>query len=78
MPTFLKIWKKWLKIARIIGNFQLRIIFSVFYILFFAPIGVMFRFFHDPLLMYEKRRRESMFVSWEYPEESLKEAAKPF
>ncbi len=72
-------WRKWLKIARIIGNFQLRIIFSLFYLLLFSIIGIIFRFFTDPLqLKGHPANKKTAFVPWEHPTESLTQAHKPF
>lgn len=73
------IWKKWLAIAHIIGNFQGQVILTLFYILLFWPLGIPFRFLSDPLkLKLARQRPRSSFTKWEHPKESLEEARKPF
>ncbi|MGC1225940.1 MAG: hypothetical protein WA859_05620 [Candidatus Sulfotelmatobacter sp.] len=42
-------WEGWKKIARKIGNFQARVILTVFYGVLLMPFGLAARFFSDPL-----------------------------
>lgn len=49
-------WEAWKKIARKIGNFQARVILTVFYGVLLMPFGLAARFFSDPLRI--KRRPE--------------------
>ncbi len=68
------VWKKWLKIARIIGNFQARVFFSLFYLILFLPVGLAFRLFSDPLHMKKQKSKKTNFHPWEHPKEDLKQA----
>ena len=50
MKTKLKnLWQRWQKVAKKIGDFQARLILSLFYILIVLPIGLIARMFSDPL-----------------------------
>jgi hypothetical protein len=43
------LWARWKAIAHVIGNFQARVVLSVFYFVVFGPFGVAVRLFGDPL-----------------------------
>jgi hypothetical protein len=50
MWKFLKsLWEGWKKIAHKIGNFQARVLLTVFYAVLVLPFGLAARFFSDPL-----------------------------
>jgi uncharacterized membrane protein len=40
-------WQGWKRIARAIGNFQARVLLTIFYAVFVFPFGVAFRPFAD-------------------------------
>ncbi len=42
-------WEGWKKIAHKIGNFQARVLLTVFYGVLVLPFGLAARFFSDPL-----------------------------
>ncbi len=44
-----KLWAHWLTLARKIGQFQSRIILTLFYFVFVTPFGLMVRLVADPL-----------------------------
>ena len=46
---FRRIWNGWKKIARKIGDFNARLILTVFYILLLSPFALMLKIFTDPL-----------------------------
>lgn len=73
-------WKKWLVLAKVIGNFQSQIIFSIFYILFLGVLGIIFRFFNDPLFIKKKSisKKKTNFTAWEHPTQDLNQARKQF
>ncbi len=48
------LWSHWLVLARKIGQFQSRIILTLFYFIFVTPFGLGVRLFSDPL--HVKRR----------------------
>lgn len=80
--NFLKLaWRKWLVASRIIGNFQSQVIFSLFYIIFLSIVGLIFRFFGDPLDVKNKKsnsKDKSNFKPWVHQEGSLVTARKQF
>ena len=50
MNSMLKeLWQRWTKIAKKIGDFQARLILTLFYFIFIIPIGLIARRFADPL-----------------------------
>jgi hypothetical protein len=42
-------WQAWKKIAHKIGNFQARILLTLFYAVLVLPFGIVVRLFSDPL-----------------------------
>ena len=86
--AFLKlVWKKWLAIAHVIGNFQSQVILSLFYLIIILPLGVAFRLFADPLRLRsgqalisfsKKKKLTSNFLKWEHPKENIEQARKQF
>ena len=44
-----KIWQLWKKVAAAIGNFQFKILFSLFYLILVTPPGILVRQLLDPL-----------------------------
>ena len=77
MNLLVKLWKKWLKIARIIGNFQAQVLFTIFYFLILFPVGIKIRFSADPLNL-KGIEKKSSYNSWVHPEEDLKMSRKPY
>lgn len=74
---FLKVWwKKWLAIAKPIGNFQSQVILSVFYIVLFLPLGIVYGFFADPLRLRQKLKTN--FDTWEHPKETIETAKRQY
>jgi hypothetical protein len=76
MKSVKSIWKRWLKIAKVIGNFQAQILFTVFYFLILWMVGIM-RFFSDPLRL-KKTTLHSNFITWEHPVETIEQARKQY
>jgi hypothetical protein len=55
MPSFIRrSWIWWKGIARIIGDFNARVILTLFYFIFLAPFALAIRFFTDPLTIKNK------------------------
>lgn len=46
---FKNLWEHWKRIAHKIGEFQSRLILSIFYYVMFAPFAVGVKIFSDPL-----------------------------
>lgn len=42
-------WQTWKRVARAIGNFQARVVLTIFYAVLVFPFGVVVRLFLDPL-----------------------------
>ncbi len=83
MPMdFLKIvWKKWLKIGRIIGNFNAQVILTVFYFLLLWPVGLIFRLFADPLRLRSGSKgvsERTNFEKWEHPKDDVNTARRQY
>ena len=52
MNSMLKqLWQRWTKIAKKIGDFQARLILTLFYFIFIIPTGLIARRFADPLAL---------------------------
>ena len=49
-----RIWQGWKKIAQKIGNFQARVLLTIFYCVLVLPFGLAARFFSDPLRIKQK------------------------
>jgi hypothetical protein len=49
-----KLWVGWKKIARTIGDFNARVILTLFYFIFLAPFALAVRFLSDPLAIKNK------------------------
>jgi hypothetical protein len=49
-----KSWKWWKRVARIIGDFNARVILTIFYFIFLAPFAIAIRFLTDPLAIKNK------------------------
>ncbi|MBI1748022.1 MAG: hypothetical protein HYR55_15750 [Acidobacteria bacterium] len=48
-------WRAWQKIAHAIGNFQARIILTVFYLIITIPFALMMKLTSDPLRLRQKQ-----------------------
>ncbi|MBI3559188.1 hypothetical protein HY085_02225 [Candidatus Gottesmanbacteria bacterium] len=66
---------EWRRLAQVIGNFQTQIILSVFYLVLFLPLGLVYKFFLDP---FGKQRTGSNFNKWEHGKETLESAHHQF
>jgi len=44
-----RLWEHWLRIAKVIGDFQASVILTIFYIVIFGPMAICFRLFSDAL-----------------------------
>ncbi len=80
MYFFKVAWRKWLGFARIIGNFQSQVVFSLFYLLMLSIVGIIFRFFVDPLNIKTKKfsNKRSNFYSWQHQNDNIIDARKQF
>ncbi len=44
-----ELWNHWKRIAKVIGDFQSRLILTIFYFLILGPVALCYRLFADPL-----------------------------
>lgn len=74
------LWLKWLQLAKIIGNFNGQVILTIFYLIVILPLGLIYRFFADPLEI--KRgfilKQKSNFRRWEHPKDNLENARRQY
>jgi hypothetical protein len=54
-----RLWEHWLRIAKVIGDFQAGVILTVFYIVIFGPMAIFFRLLSDAL-----RLKKPDVVTW--------------
>ena len=56
-------WRRWIKLAEILGNIQMFIILSLIYWTIFAVVAIPIKFFTDPLVL--KRPDRASWISKE-------------
>lgn len=79
MKRLKKFWKIWMRIAKPIGNFQARVLFTIFYFLLFTFVGLPMRLFSDPLRLYQNSfKKRTAFTLWEHKPDTDEQARKPF
>lgn len=66
--NFKTVWGKWLKASRIIGNFNVLLIFTLIYFTILWIPGFFTRFFSDPLKV-KKTKSNSNFSTWKYTDD---------
>jgi hypothetical protein len=52
-----RLWEGWKRVARAIGNFQARVLLTVFYVVLILPFGVAVRLLADPLRIRRPSRK---------------------
>ena len=69
LPWHRRGWTRWIKVATVIGDFQARVVLSLFYFLIVLPFGLAVRLFADPRSdLYRKKKVPHLT---DYPETSL-------
>jgi hypothetical protein len=53
-PWYKRLWDGWMTVARVIGNFNARLIISLFYFIFMVPLGLVMGTARDFLGIREK------------------------
>jgi len=71
---FHRLWERWKSFARTLGNFQARLLLSVFYFLLLAPFGLGVKLFSDPLRL--KKRAAPHWVPRTQAKTKDREAAR--
>lgn len=74
METIQLLWKKWLKIGKAVGTFQMKIFLTLFYYFILWMVGGTIRFFSDPLNIKHNQLLKSNLSSWDHPEETVDQA----
>ena len=46
---FRRLWVGWKRVAHLVGNFQARVLLTLFYAILLLPFGIGVRLFGDPL-----------------------------
>lgn len=59
------LWRRWKRIAKKIGNFQARVLLTIFYAALVLPFGIVVRLLFDPLRI---KRRPTQWL--DYPKET--------
>jgi hypothetical protein len=49
MKTLKRAWEAWKRLGKKIGNFQARVLLTIFYVVLMFPFGIAARLFSDPL-----------------------------
>lgn len=78
MSTSRLLWKKWLKIAQAIGNFQGQVILTLFYFVLVLPFGLVISLFADPLRMKKPITTRSNFGQWKHETDDLEAARRQY
>ncbi|MFN2168892.1 MAG: hypothetical protein ACK2U9_21875 [Anaerolineae bacterium] len=73
-----QLWSRWLVLARKIGNFQSRVILTIFYFLVVAPFGLAVRILSDPLHVRRGRAGTSGWIEREARAGDLEDARRQF
>ena len=69
-----KIWDGWKKIARKIGDFNARVILTIFYLILLMPFALMVKAFTDPLEI-KKNAKTGWLLKEENPDVTPMERA---
>lgn len=72
------LWRKWVRLAQAIGNFQAQVILALFYAVVVAPLGFFYRLFADPLNLHGGSEVQSNFQKWQHTKQGLEEARKQY
>ncbi|MGE5060725.1 MAG: hypothetical protein ACM3N3_15900 [Betaproteobacteria bacterium] len=72
-----RLWERWNRIAKAIGDFQARLILSVFYFIIVGPFALILRWAADPLSL-KKGAAQAWRVKTESKDPPLKRAMNQF
>ena len=64
-----RIWQRWSAFAHVMGNFQGRLLMSLFYFIFISPFGLAVRLLSDPLNLRDRPQRTGWIERPELPAE---------
>ena len=78
LPVHKRIWQWWVPIAHKIGNFQARLILTVFYFTMLVPFALLVKLFTDPLRIKPKTKKGWIDRDNEQVDDLLERARKQF
>lgn len=67
-------WERWKKFGRKVADFQGRTLLTIAYFLIFLPVGILIRFFSDPL----KLKGHTSWNEWKTKVDNLEESRNQF
>jgi len=73
MKTLKRLWTAWKSIAHVIGDFQARVLLSLFYFVVLGPFALGLKMFSDPLGL-----RRTSSVRWLVRDEGATTAGRQF
>ncbi len=76
--VFKRVWEWWKPVANKIGNFQARLILTIFYFTLFVPFALIVKFATDPLRIKSKTKKGWIERKQESIEDPLERAKKQF
>jgi len=71
-----RLWEWWKRVARIIGDFNARVILTIFYFILLSPFAMMVRLFTDPLGIKPKSEKRWLSREAGKDEDLLEKAAR--
>lgn len=69
-----KLWTRWKAFGQKIADFQARLILTLVYFIIVLPFGLFVRLLSDPLIVKDRRSRETMWVPKHVDEPTLENA----
>ena len=73
---FKRAWKQWMRIALVIGNFNNRVVLTLFYATVVLPFGLVVRLFADPLAI--RQKRSSAWTDVQHATRTIEEGRRQF
>ena len=73
-----RLWEWWKRVARKIGDFNARVILTIFYCLLLMPFALMLKLFTDPLRIKPKTEKRWLAREEEKEGDPLEKAARQF
>jgi len=77
MPIFRTAWQTWKTRAHDVGQFQSRLLLTVFYFTVFVPFAVLTRLLGDPLRL-RRNMRDTDWCEWTARDSSIDAARRQF
>ena len=69
-------WERWKRIATVVGDFQARVVLSLFYFVIVLPFGLAVRIFSDPLKL--SKKQQAGWTDFAERTQTVEEARKQF